>query len=82
VVWAVSRFVGRADMIIVLFDAHKLDISDELKSVLDLLKPHQDKVSGVLGVVCMCSNLIFWVCLWVCKKKKKDGREGAWGCHI
>ena len=31
-------------MIIIMFDAHKLDISDELKSVLDVLKPHQDKV--------------------------------------
>ena len=31
-------------MIIVMFDAHKLDISDELKTVLDVLKPHQDKI--------------------------------------
>ena len=34
-------FAERADMIIIMFDAHKLDISDELKSVLDTLKPHQ-----------------------------------------
>jgi hypothetical protein len=28
-------------MIIFMFDAHKLDISDELRSVIDKLKPHQ-----------------------------------------
>jgi len=37
-------FAERADLIIVMFDAHKLDISDELKSVIELMKPHQDKV--------------------------------------
>ena len=36
-----SRFASRADMIIFMFDAHKLDISDELRSVIDKLKPHQ-----------------------------------------
>jgi hypothetical protein len=32
-----------------MFDAHKLDISDELKSVLDALKPHQDKIRILLN---------------------------------
>lgn len=27
-----------------MFDAHKLDISDELKMVIDTLKPHHDKM--------------------------------------
>jgi hypothetical protein len=36
-------------MIIVMFDAHKLDISDELKSVLDVLKPHQEKIRVLLN---------------------------------
>ena len=40
----IKWFAERADMIIVMFDAHKLDISDELKTVLDVLKPHQDKI--------------------------------------
>lgn len=35
---------GRADLIVVMFDAHKLDISDELKMVIDTLKPHHDKM--------------------------------------
>jgi GTPase SAR1 family protein len=42
-------FAERADMIIVMFDAHKLDISDELKEVLDTLKPQQDKIRVILN---------------------------------
>lgn len=36
-------------MVLVMFDAHKLDISDELKTVLDALKPHQDKIRILLN---------------------------------
>lgn len=42
-------FGERADLIIVMFDAHKLDISDELKRVIELLIPHQDKIRIVLN---------------------------------
>ena len=42
-------FAERADMIIVMFDAHKLDISDELKNVLDTIRPHQDKIRILLN---------------------------------
>jgi EH domain-containing protein 1 len=45
----VRWFADRADMIIVMFDAHKLDISDELKMVLDALKPHHDKIRVLLN---------------------------------
>lgn len=45
----VKWFADRADMIIIMFDAHKLDISDELKTVLDALKPHQEKVRVLLN---------------------------------
>lgn len=38
------RHIDRADLIVVMFDAHKLDISDELKMVIDTLKPHHDKM--------------------------------------
>ena len=31
-------FAERADMILLLFDAHKLDISDEFKTVIESLK--------------------------------------------
>ena len=47
---AVMRwFAERADLIIIMFDAHKLDISDELKRVIELMKPHADKVRVVLN---------------------------------
>lgn len=45
----IKWFADRADMIIIMFDAHKLDISDELRSVLDTLKPHQDKIRVLLN---------------------------------
>ena len=42
-------FAERADLIIVMFDAHKLDISDELKRVMELMIPHLDKTRVVLN---------------------------------
>ena len=42
-------FAERADLIIIMFDAHKLDISDELKRVIELMRPHSDKVRVVLN---------------------------------
>ena len=45
----ISWFADRADMIILLFDAHKLDISDEFRRVIDLIKKNQDKIRIVLN---------------------------------
>ena len=42
-------FAERADLIIIMFDAHKLDISDELKRVMELMIPHLDKIRIVLN---------------------------------
>lgn len=42
-------FAERADLIVIMFDAHKLDISDEMKRVLELMIPHLDKVRIVLN---------------------------------
>lgn len=47
---SVMKYFGeRADLIIVMFDAHKLDISDELKRVMELMIPHLDKIRIVLN---------------------------------
>jgi len=42
-------FAERSDLIIIMFDAHKLDISDELKGVIELFKPHSDKIRVLLN---------------------------------
>uniref|UniRef100_A0A7S4B9K4 Calmodulin n=1 Tax=Chrysotila carterae TaxID=13221 RepID=A0A7S4B9K4_CHRCT len=42
-------FASRADVILLLFDAHKLDISDEFKDAIEALKGHDDKIRVVLN---------------------------------
>lgn len=41
-------FAERVDRIILLFDAHKLDISDEFSEVIKALKNHEDKIRYLL----------------------------------
>ena len=45
----IGWFANRADRILILFDAHKLDISDEFKKVLLALSGNDDKVRVVLN---------------------------------
>ena len=45
----VSWFAERADRILLLFDGNKLDISDELKRVIEILKGQDDKIRIVLN---------------------------------
>ncbi|KAJ1630368.1 P-loop containing nucleoside triphosphate hydrolase protein [Pavlovales sp. CCMP2436] len=42
-------FIERADRVLLLFDASKLDMSDEFKRVIQLLHGHEDKVRLVLN---------------------------------
>ena len=37
------------DRILLLFDAHKLDISDEFRSSIEAMKGHEDKIRIVLN---------------------------------
>ena len=45
----VEWFAERVDRIILLFDAHKLDISDEFKRVIESMKGYEDKIRIVLN---------------------------------
>jgi len=45
----VEWFAERANVILLLFDAFKLDISDEFKSIMGSLKGHEDKMRIVLN---------------------------------
>jgi len=42
-------FAARSDVILLLFDPYKLDISDEFKTVISSLRGHDDKVRVVLN---------------------------------
>jgi EH domain-containing protein 1 len=44
-------FAERVDRIILLFDAHKLDISDEFKRSIEALRGHDDKIRIILNKV-------------------------------
>ncbi|VEL19060.1 unnamed protein product [Protopolystoma xenopodis] len=45
----IEWFADRVDRIILLFDAHKLDISDEFKRAIETLKGNEDKIRIVLN---------------------------------
>ncbi|XP_052735893.1 EH domain-containing protein 1 isoform X2 [Vigna angularis] len=44
-----SWFAAKCDMILLLFDPHKLDISDEFNRVISSLRGHDDKIRVVLN---------------------------------
>ena len=45
----ISWFAAKCDLILLLFDPHKLDISDEFKRVIGSLRGQDDKIRVVLN---------------------------------
>ncbi|KAJ2964784.1 hypothetical protein NQZ79_g327 [Umbelopsis isabellina] len=52
----VDWFANRADLILLMFDSHKLDISDEFKMAINCLKGQEEKVRVVLNKSDMVSQ--------------------------
>eukprot|EP01051_Picozoa_sp_SAG22_P011071 SAG22_NODE_1039_length_5888_cov_4.141302_6_plen_397_part_00 len=52
----VNWFADRADMIMLLFDANKLDIGDEFNACIKSLKGHENKVRVVLNKADACDK--------------------------
>ncbi|KAJ1543866.1 hypothetical protein HK096_008051 [Nowakowskiella sp. JEL0078] len=52
----VEYFAERSDVILLLFDAHKLDISDEFKRAIGALAGHDDKIRVVLNKADMINS--------------------------
>ena len=44
------------DRLLLLFDAHKLDISDEFKASIEMLKGHEDKIQCIFNKANVVSN--------------------------
>ena len=55
-------FAERADLVLLLFDEHKLDISDEFKSVIEGLKGLDSKLRCAASIAnTTCFSVIIWL---------------------
>lgn len=57
----VEWFAERSDRILLLFDAHKLDISDEFKQTINALRSNDDKIRVVLNKADMEEQMLMRV---------------------
>lgn len=74
-----SWFAAKCDLILLLFDPHKLDISDEFKRVIGSLRGHDDKIRVVLNkadqvdtqqvIFHGCFTSYSWCCILLCFAK-------------
>nr|AAB09088.1 PAST-1 [Drosophila melanogaster] len=69
-------FAERVDRIILLFDAHKLDISDEFRRSIEALKGHDDKIRIILNKADMIDHQqlmrVYGALMWSLGKVLQD----------
>lgn len=62
-----SWFAAKCDLILLLFDPHKLDVSDEFKRVISSLHGHDDKIRVVLNKADQIDTQQVSICkIWIC----------------
>ena len=75
----VEWFAQRVDRILLLFDAHKLDISDEFRSSIEAMKGHEDKIRIVLNKADMVDHQelmrVYGALMWSLGKVRVDGSQ-------
>lgn len=78
-------FAARCDLIFLLFDPYKLDISDEFKQVIGALRGHDDKVRGTFDLIAgpALQTLQTWGTVWlvgncVVEVRWESMAQGAW----
>ncbi len=54
----IEWFAERVDRILLLFDAHKLDISDEFRASIEAMRGHEDKIRIVLNKADMVDHQV------------------------
>ena len=70
----ISKFAEQCDLILLLFDANKTDIGDEMQEAMAALKANEDKVRVVLNKSDVSHPPLFFM-----KKDSKVNRAGqAW----
>eukprot|EP01041_Mallomonas_annulata_P010242 gene10242-21360_t len=57
-------FASRADLILLLFDAHKLDISDEFRAVIESFKGNEDKIRCILNKADQKLMRVYGALMW------------------
>ena len=72
-------FAARADIVLLLFDAHKLDISDELRRDIEALARFDDKIRIILnkadGVEGQQLMRVYGALMWSLGKVGEEGER-------
>ena len=81
----VEWLAERVDRIILLFDAHKLDISDEFRRVIEGMRGYDDKIRIVLNKADMVDHQqlmrVYGALMWYVCSPHSHTRRTIWHCN-